>query len=423
MTIGDMQRFGRINANYSVMIVLYGLYLKLLNICLKLSTQVITMETMTEAENMLTGYEMVTPTIYRWPPKSMTVNPKSANEEGALGDNDTNEEIEEDDVWKRFACIVDDPKEYLHSPLKYKDLDPTRSLLHSGNSQYHFWVHDFCKLSVFPIGIGTYSRVYIFVQRKPLRKVALRMVDRDDAPHHYVEDGFYEEIRIMKKLRGHPHIIKYITWFEARVDQCLVTELAGRGSLERYISNTEDGISETQSSVFFMQIIDALSHCHDNNIAHGDVTTYNILLNEHYQIKLSDFKFSTEVKYQGCICAKYHGTYGFVPPEVIDRKPYDPIIADIWSLGCVLFKMISKRFPFSCQTDYNIDALRQLMTKAPQWPNSQRNYSKQLRRLIKSMLTINPKHRIDLDGISNCSWLNIATSVRRMELQPSKVPC
>jgi serine/threonine protein kinase len=82
---------------------------------------------------------------------------------------------------------------------------------------------------------------------------------------------------------------------------------------------------------------------HDVGVVHRDLKLDNILVNDKMEIKVTDFGFSTHNNNNLPI---YAGTFPFMAPEVTSRASYDGIAADIFSLGVIMFVMVTGNYPF-----------------------------------------------------------------------------
>ena len=90
-------------------------------------------------------------------------------------------------------------------------------------------------------------------------------------------------------------------------------------------------------------------------------------------------------------------------PEVLDSRTYNPLIADIWSLGVMLFYMVSGYLPFGCQ---DLDSVREAMNKPLRWPRPLScGVAKTCRRLVEGILMVEPSRRVTLDDIRIHPWI------------------
>jgi serine kinase len=130
-------------------------------------------------------------------------------------------------------------------------------------------------------------------------------------------------------------------------------ELAEKGDLASIISR-EVAIQEIYAHNWFRQIVSGLQYLHNHHIAHRDLTCKNILLSQHFTIKISDFGFCcfcVSSTGQSILSETYCGTKGYAAPEIMRHIPYDPKAADIWSLGVILFVMLNGVMPFDGKND------------------------------------------------------------------------
>lgn len=146
-----------------------------------------------------------------------------------------------------------------------------------------------------------------------------------------------------------------------------------------------------------------------SRIAHRDLSLENILLSDGV-CKISDFALS--VATQGASCSLREGKDFYMAPEVVANEDYDPVKADIWSLGVMWFILLtgSRLVPLASRDDKNFLALEQHGVGAvfEKWGYSQRIAPATIE-LISRMLCVDPSERIDLAGILASPVLNEGT--------------
>lgn len=126
-------------------------------------------------------------------------------------------------------------------------------------------------------------------------------------------------------------------------------EFASNGTLK---GKTKDGkggfLTEKLTRHWFRQCVEAL-HCMHvvHKMAHRDIKPDNVLLDGADNAKLSDFGFAREFNLDvDKLSTTYCGTEPYFAPEIIDKKPYNPFIYDVWSMGIMLFYMLNGSVPF-----------------------------------------------------------------------------
>lgn len=116
-------------------------------------------------------------------------------------------------------------------------------------------------------------------------------------------------------------------------------------------------MEDREACQVFLQIVAGLGHIHDQNIVHRDLKPQNILLatgnsrREAVEVKLSDFGHSKVVR-DGYTYARSHvGTPQYLAPEVAYNQRHYDERADLWSLGVVLYVMLTGHYPFPSSED------------------------------------------------------------------------
>lgn len=134
-------------------------------------------------------------------------------------------------------------------------------------------------------------------------------------------------------------------------------------------------------------------------VAHRDLKTENILLDERGRIKITDFGFSRynekldNGNYE--LSKTYCGSYSFAAYEILCGTPYLPLPADIWSLGVILFNMVEGRLPFE---ETNLHHLIKAIEKKGVLFAIDKG-SKDYISVVKAMLTIDCETRFTIQDI------------------------
>ncbi|EAY08929.1 CAMK family protein kinase [Trichomonas vaginalis G3] len=152
-------------------------------------------------------------------------------------------------------------------------------------------------------------------------------------------------------------------------------------------------VTEDQMLRYMHDILIAIKACHDRNIAHNDIKPSNFLLDKYGRIKMCDFGLSRMYD-EHCMSSCYRGTMLFMAPELFKKSPYNPLKADIWSIGITFFYIATRSFPFfAADKQVYIKSLNsgiypQFIVQNPQ-----------LRVLIQSCLQVNPEARPTIDEL------------------------
>lgn len=127
----------------------------------------------------------------------------------------------------------------------------------------------------------------------------------------------------------------------------IVQEMIHSGELFDYIANS-GAFPVHVCKFYFKQLLQGIFHMYSKGFSHRDLKPENILLDADYNIKIVDFGFACKITGRdgsGFNKSKV-GTPGYMAPEVLARKPYQGHVADIFSLGVILFAMYAGHPPF-----------------------------------------------------------------------------
>ena len=213
------------------------------------------------------------------------------------------------------------------------------------------------------------------------------------------KDEVLNESNILSKL-DHQNIIKFYDVFESKKPKNMfniVTEYADGGDLSEKIKerkNKNNNFSESEILDYFTQICLAIDHIHGKKIIHRDLKSGNIFLMKNGIIKLGDFGIAKGFQKTMDKAKTMVGTPYYLSPEIIEGKPYDAK-SDIWSLGVLLYEMMTFKMPFNAN---NFPMLSVRIIKGNYIPPPT-IYTKDLRELVSKCLTVDPKNRPNIKEI------------------------
>lgn len=230
------------------------------------------------------------------------------------------------------------------------------------------------------------------------RTVAIKHIRRSTRTYGEWQ-AMTREIHAAQKL-FHRNIPKFYEVIESGEDIFLVMEYLSGGSLLEY-TNKNGHLHELAACEVFAQLIDCLDYLHNiAKVVHRDIKLENIVFDSAMIPKLIDFGFAREVQDPSSVLETMCGSISYTAPEMLKEKKYQ-MGADIWSLGVVLFALVSGRLPFS--NENSPELLKAILTESPVFPKW---ISSDLRDLLSSMLEKDPSKRITIAEIKTHPWLN-----------------
>lgn len=254
------------------------------------------------------------------------------------------------------------------------------------------------------LGSGSYSKVklaYCLCGEKK-EKVAVKIVDRTRAPKDFLTKFLPRELQIWVTLK-HPNIITMISCFEDSSRVYMILEHAENGDALRYIQRC-GAIQESAARVWTSQICDAVKYLHDLHITHRDLKLENILLDKRLNIKLCDFGFAKDnSRYD--LSKTYCGSKSYAAPEILRGVQYEPMKADTWAIGVILYILVTGKMPFD-ESRGNKGVLEEQKHLNFPW-HKFKKLSQECRSLILYIFTYNNVERPDINQLSLNPWFSV----------------
>ncbi|KAK6327876.1 hypothetical protein J4Q44_G00035220 [Coregonus suidteri] len=270
------------------------------------------------------------------------------------------------------------------------------------------------------IGTGAFSKVYLGyatpnkisknyklandLRSKNHNMVAIKIISINEAPPEYSKKFVHREIYALNATYRHPGVVQLYDMFRSLKRFYLILELALSGDLLEHInavshSKGSPGLSEEEARRLFKQIVNAVMHCHNNHIVHRDLKCENILLDEQGFVKLTDFGFANHYTDRSALMNTFCGSVAYTAPEILLSRKYNGEQADLWSLGVILYAMVTGKLPYH---EKHPRKLVQLIRK--ELPFHQ-PVSLGCQDLIKKLLQWQPPARLPLAQVNTHQWM------------------
>jgi len=223
-----------------------------------------------------------------------------------------------------------------------------------------------------------------------------------------------KEINIQNKLKD-KNITEYYDYCDLKDYGCIIMEFAKFGDLDYFQKKLikRNNFSETLLAYITKQVLNGLYYIHQSKIIHMDIKQQNILIDENFNIKITDFSVSysyEKYKEGDKIILPFSGTSLYMSPEVLSKTQIDyedSSKIDMFSLGIVLYNLAFELFPY--ELDYSIkknfklifEKIRNTKLKIPE----RKNYSFLFKKFLGGLLDKNIKNRLSIYEAMEDPWI------------------
>ena len=252
------------------------------------------------------------------------------------------------------------------------------------------------------IGEGTFATVRLAINKQTGEQVAIKIMEKSKIVQEEDKIRIDREIKVLKNLR-HPNIVHLYSVIQTEEKIYLIMEYVKGKELFDYIVMKKK-LSESESCLFFQQIISGIEYLHKIKYVHRDIKPENLLINEETkELKIVDFGLSNiytnPTKH---LLSSACGSPSYAAPEMLNGEKYKASPVDIWSSGIVLYAMICGYLPFE---DEDNDALYDKICKGKfVIPN---HVSENGRDLLNKILVTDPKKRLSIYQIKHHPWFSL----------------
>ncbi|KAI8372849.1 kinase-like domain-containing protein, partial [Radiomyces spectabilis] len=253
------------------------------------------------------------------------------------------------------------------------------------------------------LGLGAYGQVYLGQHKETHEHYAIKSLPQIglDRRHRLFQEN---EIALHSRVSKHRHIIRLERVIRQPEWTHVILECGSQGDLFSAITERDlyYGNHDLIRKVF-LQLLDAVSYCHDNHVYHRDLKPENVLVFDNgHTVKLADFGLATSEPVSndyGCGSTFYFSPecQGDLASQQTHRVGYATGPNDVWSLGIILTNLASGRNPWR-QASLHDETFRAYL-KDPNFLLKILPISKELNQILKRILCVDPIRRISLDEL------------------------
>lgn len=264
------------------------------------------------------------------------------------------------------------------------------------------------------LGYGSFSQVQLCTHIKSRVQYACKIIDKSKYDPE-------EEVQILLRYSTHPNIISFKDVFDDGRKIYIVLELMQGGELLDQIIESH-AFSEREAAEIMFTIVRTVNFLHQEGVAHRDLKPSNIMYcDKSYKpesLRIVDFGFAKELRSENGLLMTPCYTANFVAPEVLKQQGYDAAI-DVWSLGVLLYTMLSGHTPFALSDMDSPKAILERIGKG-EFELSGRLWdgvSDKAKELIRTMLEVDPRIRITTQKILSHPWITKRETLNNSKLE------
>lgn len=251
------------------------------------------------------------------------------------------------------------------------------------------------------IGSGNYAEVYKALSPERNRFFAIKAIELTENNENYRKNFLLKEMEIISKLK-HPSIVKHYEMGQTHNKLYMIMEYCANGSITDWLRD-KGAFSESTAWELDIRIIDGLNHMHSMSMAHRDLKLENILLTDKMHPKISDFSYSVIVDEKETQSTTFCGSLPYFAPEILQRKPHNPLPSDVWALGVCFYVMVCDGLPFKINDE------KQMLNKQLErdWDFKKRvqnKLSNDFKQIIHKMLEPDVAKRATTQQLINDQW-------------------
>ena len=247
------------------------------------------------------------------------------------------------------------------------------------------------------VGESSFAVVKLVCHEETHQFFACKVIPKSRLNTQNLRERLDVEIRINQQL-NHAGIVQLYDLHKDDNNYYLIMEFCPNGELFQHIVHHQH-LSEDDAKPFVRQILETLGYIHGQGITHRDLKPENLLLDKDGRVKLSDFGLSRFIPANGLVQTPC-GSPCYASPECISGKPYDGKTTDVWSVGVVVYAMLTGQLPWTKRNQSQLFAqIRKGEYKVPSY------LSEQCQNFIRGLMCVDTTKRLTIQDALDHPWM------------------
>jgi polo-like kinase 1 len=267
------------------------------------------------------------------------------------------------------------------------------------------------------LGKGAFGVCYLYESTLDWIQYAAKIVRKEILSKDKTRQSIIEEINTQKSLDS-PKVVKVKSYSEDTENVYIILELCKNRSLSDLVKKRHY-LTEFEVRNYMFQLIQGVKYLHNQKIIHRDLKPNNIFLDEKLELKIGDFGLIAKINKDRERRHTYCGTVAYMAPEVIKSEKGYSFEVDIWSIGVIMYNLLTGTVPFYDQNKDNTKIHEKILKGIFTFPEDIK-ISEIAKDLIRQILVLDPKKRPGLNQILYHDFFHIGTFPRFLDLSTLK---
>jgi len=276
--------------------------------------------------------------------------------------------------------------------------DPSSGITQNISSLYDNLSIDSLKFDTQMIGSGTFAQVFR-CQTQDGQVHAIKCISKTVVVKHGAEKQMSNEVALLSIL-SHQFIVHLDKVLQDRHCIYLLMEFVPGGEFMKYLQ-AKRTISDAEAQFYVVNVALGLEFMHSKNIIFRDLKPENLVFSADGYLKMVDLGFAKQIS--GSKTFTLCGTPDYISPEIVANKGHGKPV-DFWSLGILLYEMLTATTPYFDAAGNVYKIYEQIMNKKLMFPIRPR-LSSEVRSCISSLLMSDPKKRLEGNDLRNHHWV------------------
>jgi serine/threonine protein kinase len=250
------------------------------------------------------------------------------------------------------------------------------------------------------LGSGSFGTVCLAKNTASGEQYACKVIPKANLRSESSRDHFQRELATAAHL-SHVNIVGLHEFFWDDDNYYMILDHCPGGELFDYLAQ-HGKQTEPIAACVFGQIAAAVAHCHSFGVAHRDLKPENVLITQFPRIKVSDFGLCGFLA-PGSLMSTFCGSPCYSSPECLSKMDYDGCASDIWSLGVILYALVTGDLPWHVANTSQM--IKNIVAGNFGIPSF---VTPKCRELLQGMMTVDPAKRFTIENVLGHPWMDSA---------------